>query len=84
VHIKLIRGDTIVKIALAAAAFFIIGLLVALAVELFSGSSATILKFGPGFLFGSKWDPDHGIFGALPFIYGTLLTSAIAILIGLP
>ena len=81
---KLLRGDTIVKITLAAAALFIIGLLVALAVELFEGSAASISKFGPGFLLGSTWDPVHEIFGAWPFIYGTLLTSAIAILIGLP
>jgi phosphate transport system permease protein len=48
------------------------------------GSAASITKFGPGFLVGSKWDPAHDVFGSLPFIYGTLLTSAIAILIGLP
>jgi phosphate transport system permease protein len=84
VRFKLLRGDTIVKITLAAAALFIIGLLVALAVELFEGSAASISKFGPGFLLGSTWDPVHEIFGAWPFIYGTLLTSAIAILIGLP
>jgi phosphate transport system permease protein len=48
------------------------------------GSADTITRFGPSFLTGSKWDPDHQIFGSLPFIYGTLLTSAIAIVIGLP
>jgi phosphate transport system permease protein len=84
VHIKLPRGDTIVKIALAAAALFIVALLIAIAVELFTLSTPSISKFGPGFLIGSTWDPVHEIFGALPFIYGTLLTSAIAILIGLP
>jgi phosphate transport system permease protein len=41
-------------------------------------------RFGTGFLVGSTWDPAHEIFGALPFIYGTLLTSGLAILIGLP
>jgi len=63
---------------------FIIGLLVALAVELFDGSASSINKFGLGFLVGSSWNPSHQVFGALPFIYGTLLTSAIAIIIGLP
>jgi phosphate transport system permease protein len=81
---KLLRGDTILKILLAAAALFIIGLLVALAVELYLGASASIYKFGPAFLIGSKWIPSQNILGALPFIYGTLLTSAIAIIIGLP
>ncbi len=83
-HSKLVRGDTIVKILLAAAALFVVGLLVALAIELFMGSAASICTFGPGFLIGTKWDPVHEIFGALPFIYGTLLTSGIALLIGFP
>ena len=81
---KLLRGDTIATIGLAAAALFIIVLLVALAAELFSGSAASISKFGISFLFGTKWNPDQEIFGALPFIYGTFLTSAIAVIIGLP
>jgi phosphate transport system permease protein len=83
-HIKVLRGDVILKVIVAAAALFIIGLLVSLAVELYAGSAASIGKFGPAFLIGRTWDPVHEIFGALPFIYGTLLTSAIAILIGLP
>ena len=81
---KLLRGDTIATIGLAAAALFIIVLLGALAFELFSGSAASISKFGIGFLSGTKWNPDKEIFGALPFIYGTFLTSAIAVIIGLP
>jgi phosphate transport system permease protein len=80
----MIRGDTIAKAALAAAALFVIALLVALTIELLMGSSSSISTFGAGFLTGSTWDPVHEIFGAAPFIYGTLLTSAIAILIGLP
>jgi len=84
VRIKLLRGDTILKAIVAAAALFIIGLLVAIAVELYEGASASMGKFGVSFLVGSTWDPVHEIFGALPFIYGTLVTSAIAILIGLP
>ena len=83
-QLRLPRGDTIVKIALAAAAFFIIGLLVALAVELFTGSCRLDNQVWTGFFGRIYWDPVHEVFGALPFIYGTLLTSAIAILIGLP
>jgi phosphate transport system permease protein len=40
--------------------------------------------FGPSFLWGQTWDPVREIFGALPFIYGTLATSAIALLIAVP
>jgi phosphate transport system permease protein len=81
---RLPRGDTVLKIALAAAALFIIGLLIGLAVELYLGSTATINQFGLGFLVGTKWNSNKNLFGAFPFIYGTLLTSAIAIIIGLP
>jgi phosphate transport system permease protein len=81
---KIIKGDVILKTAVAAAALFIIVLLVTLATELYAGSASSIGRFGPAFLSGQIWDPSHEIFGALPFIYGTLLTSAIAILIGLP
>ena len=81
---RLLRGDTVLKIALAAAALFIIGLLIGLAVELYLGSTATINRFGLGFLVGTKWNSNKELFGAFPFIYGTLLTSAIAIIIGLP
>ena len=41
-------------------------------------------RFGLGFLWGTVWDPVAGVFGALPFIYGTLVTSAIALLIAVP
>jgi phosphate transport system permease protein len=81
---RVLRGDTVLKIALAAAALFIIGLLVGLAVELYLGSTATINQFGLAFLVGTKWNSNKDLFGAFPFIYGTLLTSAIAIIIGLP
>ena len=42
-------------------------------------------RFGViGFVLGSRWSPAFTIYGALPFIYGTLLTSAIALLIAVP
>jgi phosphate transport system permease protein len=81
---KVLRGDLILKAVVVVAALFIIGLLVTLGAELYAGSASSISNFGPGFLVGRTWDPVHEIFGALPFIYGTLLTSAIAIIIGLP
>jgi phosphate transport system permease protein len=81
---KVPRGDVILIAVVAAAGLFIIGLVAALAWELYAGSASSISTFGPTFLVGRTWDPVHEIFGALPFIYGTLLTSGIAILIGLP
>ena len=81
---KRIGGDQILQGLVAAAAVGIVVLLVALAIELANGSSKSLSAFGLSFLYTSTWDPVHLLFGALPFVYGTLLTSALALLIGLP
>ena len=47
------------------------------------GSSAT-LGTGLGFVLGSTWDPVNSVFGVLPMLYGSLLTSAMALVIGVP
>jgi phosphate transport system permease protein len=43
-----------------------------------------IHQFHLGFLFSQKWDTDNDIYGALPFIYGTLVSSALALVIATP
>jgi phosphate transport system permease protein len=52
-------------------------------IELTYGSELT-LKSGIGFVLGSTWDPNNAVFGALPMLYGSLLTSAIALTLGVP
>lgn len=47
-------------------------------------SMPTIGQFGIGFLYGLEWKPSQEIFGALPFIYGTLVSSLIAIILAVP
>jgi phosphate transport system permease protein len=59
-------------------------LIILIGFKLASGSALSIQKFGWGFLVSSTWDPGHGVFGALPFIFGTLVSSAIALLIAVP
>ena len=44
----------------------------------------TIREFGFSFLTSSEWNPSAGRFGALPFIYGTVVSSLIAVLISVP
>jgi phosphate transport system permease protein len=44
----------------------------------------SIREFGWGFLTSSEWNPVEGRFGALPFIYGTLVSSLLALLIAVP
>ncbi len=46
--------------------------------------SGLTLKLGLGFVTGSIWDPVNNIFGVLPMLYGSLATSAIALLLGVP
>ncbi len=77
-------GDRIFRLSLAAAAGLILLAALALAVQLSWASRATWAQFGPAFLWGRTWDPVGGSFGALPFLYGTAVTSALALLIAVP
>jgi phosphate transport system permease protein len=52
--------------------------------ELISNSAVSINQLGWNFLVEKTWDPVHKIFGALPFIYGTILSSALALVIAIP
>ena len=65
-------------------ALLVFSLLAAILVSLVLGSRASLEKFGLGFLASVQWDPVKEDFGAVVPIYGTLVTSAIAMLIGIP
>ena len=65
-------------------AFLVFSILVAILISLAYGSTLSLQKFGLDFLFSDKWDPVTEQFGALVPIYGTLVTAAIAMLIGIP
>ena len=68
--------------AIAAAALLaIIGLML---VKLGLTSAPLLRHKGGELVTSTNWNPDHNHFGALPFVYGTLLTSAIAIVVGVP
>ncbi|WP_016953407.1 phosphate ABC transporter permease subunit PstC [Anabaena sp. PCC 7108] len=51
---------------------------------IFKEARPAIAKFGFGFLWGQDWDTGNQIFGALPYIYGTIVSSAIAIFLTVP
>jgi len=65
-------------------ALFVFSILLAVLVTLVIGSELTLKKYGLGFLWSAEWDPVQEEFGALVPIYGTLVTSLIAMLIGVP
>src|SRR5690349_13243522 len=52
--------------------------------QLFDKSQDAIREFGLGFITSSTWNPVKVQFGALPFIFGTVVTSAVAIVIATP
>ena len=62
----------------------IILLTVLLAYELWANSALSRMKFGWHFFFTNTWDPIAGQFGALPFIYGTVTTTVLALLLAIP
>ncbi|MBD2302053.1 phosphate ABC transporter permease subunit PstC [Nostoc sp. FACHB-190] len=51
---------------------------------IYKEAQPAIEKFGIGFFWGQDWDTGNQVFGALPYIYGTLVSSAIAILFAIP
>ena len=65
-------------------AFLVLALLLAILISLLIGSLPTMRAFGFGFLTSTAWDPVQEKFGALVPIFGTLVTSFIALLIGIP
>ena len=67
-----------------AAALFTLGMLIAILVSLTLGAWPAIDKYGLGFLASTTWDPVKEEFGGLVMIYGTLMTSIIALLIAVP
>lgn len=77
-------GDAIFRGLMICAGLLILlivgGMIIALAVK----SLPAIRQFGFGFLISRQWNPVKDEFGALPFIYGTLVSSAIALLIAVP
>ena len=56
----------------------------ALVAKMAMDAQPSLERYGLGFLIGTEWDPNKEMFGALPFVFGTLLTSGIAMLIGVP
>ncbi len=81
---RLKGGDEVAYLITCIAASTILALTALIVFELYHNSAASRGKFGFAFLFSSTWDPVNDQYGALPFIYGTVVTSAVALLIGIP
>ena len=77
-------GDKVFEWTTRAFAFLVFSILAAILISLILGSTVSLQKYGLSFIWRDDWDPVKEEFGALVPIYGTLVTSAIAMLIGVP
>ncbi len=77
-------GDFIFEKLTLLFAVLVFSLVVVMGYEMYTSSALSINKFGWNFLFNSTWDPVMEVFGALPIIYGTLVSSFLALLISFP
>lgn len=78
------RGDSAFKwltLMMALAIFVLIGLI---GYELMRGAKASMHQFGWRFLTGSDWDPVNDVYGALPYVFGTAVSSLLALIIAVP
>ncbi|KJS47752.1 MAG: phosphate ABC transporter permease [Peptococcaceae bacterium BRH_c23] len=74
-------GDLVLRYTSFLMAGSLIGIMAWIGVTMFRSAGESITKFGPGFITNRVWDPVREEFGALTFIYGTLVTSLIALVI---
>ncbi len=77
-------GDRVYRVVTTACALSIPLLLLVLGAEIVAAAWPAFRTFGPGFVTGTSWDAVHGVFGVGPAIYGTLVSSALALLFATP
>ncbi len=77
-------GDRLFRLSTAAFAMLIIVLLAAMALAMTRASAESISKFGLSFLTSSDWDPVQEKYGALPYVFGTVASSVLALAIAVP
>jgi phosphate transport system permease protein len=81
---SVLSPDTAFRWLMTLAALAVLGAVGLIIAALLERSSLAWHQFGIRFFFGSDWDPVSGNFGAWPFIYGTLVSSFVALLIAVP
>ena len=77
-------GDAIFRVLMLLVGLFVVSIVIAMVIALASDSMLSVREFGFNFLISRQWNPIKGEFGALPFIYGTIVSSLIALIISVP
>ena len=78
------RGDSVYRVVVTACALVIPALLLFIAYAILEAAWPAIAKLGASLFSSSTWDVSNGQFGAAPAIYGTLVSSAVALVIATP
>jgi phosphate transport system permease protein len=81
---RIVSGDSVAELLVRGAALSIVLVTLALVYELWVNSALSRHQFGWHFFVTQTWDPVAGQFGALPFIYGTVVTSIVALVLAVP
>lgn len=79
-----LRGDNAFRGLTLVAALLILAIVLGIVIALLNESRLAMSAFGWGFVIGQNWDPVAQEFGALPFIYGTVVTSVVALALATP
>ena len=77
-------GDRILIFVTAGASLVALGLIAFIAYKILRGAHLALSTFGISFIWGTAWDTNKNVFGALPGLYGTAVTSLMALLIATP
>jgi phosphate transport system permease protein len=77
-------GDWLLIGVSALAALFVVAVMVEIGYQVINGATLSFSKFGLGFLTQQTWKPNFNSFGALTLIYGTAVTSAMALVLAVP
>ncbi len=79
-----VSGDFIFKGMTVLFAFSILAILLLMVYEMVGESLPAVRKFGWGFISGREWDAVQGAFGALPYIWGSVVSALLALLLATP
>ncbi len=77
-------GDFVFRRVTALQAAVVIGTLAAMAIAMITASRQSLAAFGLGFVVSNVWDPVRDIYGALPFVFGTIASSLLALVFAVP
>ena len=82
--LRMIKGEKAFKKSIRFSGILMVSLVLGILITLILGSWPSIQSLGFDFFTGKTWNPVKNIFGAYPFLIGTLLTSFVALLISIP